>query len=190
MSITCINDCAGRPVITNTQNNINSVTGNSVELRCPVSGDPTPRITWRKDNSPIVSDSRHVLTDSGSLVIRSLRASDAGVYSCVASNIHGRSTHSVSVEVSTVTTRRTRINLDSTVRLTCTFRFDGIVSRDVRWLHNGMPVVSGGRYDVNPSGTLTITGVDRSDRGIYRCYADSVGSTQAVDWDLVVAERR
>lgn len=175
-------------MIASSQTSLSRLVGDSIQLSCIATGDPTPRITWFKDNSPIQYDSRHVSDGAGKLTITNARSTDSGVYSCIASNTHGRATHSIEVAVTGGNFKEYRVTSGSVVRFSCRLSFNGIPSNDVRWTHNEIPIVSGGRYAVNPSGMLTISGVTQSDRGIYRCYAESstTGRVIGSGWDLRV----
>jgi len=63
----------------------------TVELDCKGRGDPTPTITWKKNDQLIdfASNSRYFKKNS-SLQIRRVEKSDAGKYTCEASNSKGR----------------------------------------------------------------------------------------------------
>jgi len=66
-----------------------------VTLACrPPKGDPEPKVQWIKDNMPLITDSggdgRISMQKTGSLRIRNVLKSDAGVYVCLASNIAGK----------------------------------------------------------------------------------------------------
>uniref|UniRef100_UPI00358E298A cell adhesion molecule DSCAM-like n=1 Tax=Myxine glutinosa TaxID=7769 RepID=UPI00358E298A len=64
-----------------------------LELPCRAVGDPQPSTSWIKDSdqAPVVvtPGSRLALPANGSLVVLALRASDAGRYTCTASNAWG-----------------------------------------------------------------------------------------------------
>ena len=57
-------------------------------LQCEVKGNPTPQVTWLKQNSSISLDKRIVKSGSR-LMIRDVTSQDRGVYSCRARNILG-----------------------------------------------------------------------------------------------------
>ena len=67
-------------------------------LQCKVKGNPTPRVTWQKQNSSLPVGKRIVQT-SGRLMIEDVAARDGGVYTCKASNILGVATSSAKLTV-------------------------------------------------------------------------------------------
>ncbi|CAF1657712.1 unnamed protein product [Adineta ricciae] len=69
-----------------------SVISKSAELRCrPPSGNPYPKVTWLKDGHSvdINRNGRFILSNENSLLIAQIKATDAGNYTCVATNIAG-----------------------------------------------------------------------------------------------------
>ncbi|MEQ2292246.1 Protein sidekick-2 [Ameca splendens] len=69
------------------------IDGMSVILHCETSGAPRPAITWQKGERVLASGSvqlpRFTLLESGSLLISPSHLSDAGTYTCMASNSRG-----------------------------------------------------------------------------------------------------
>ena len=62
---------------------ITTLDGNRVSLLCDVSGVPDPQITWEKDGT-------EVQRGGTSYTIETSVESDSGNYSCIASNIAGK----------------------------------------------------------------------------------------------------
>ena len=57
------------------------------ELKCNVSGNPKPKLTWLRQDVPIgASNPKYLVLPSGSLRIFEVKPSDSGTYTCVASN--------------------------------------------------------------------------------------------------------
>ena len=67
-------------------------------LQCEVKGNPTPQVTWLKENSRLPADKRIVQTRGG-LMIRDVTSQDGGVYTCKARNILGVVTSSATLTV-------------------------------------------------------------------------------------------
>ena len=58
-------------------------------LECEASGNPTPRISWFKNGSPMVPDDYFRIVDTKNLQILGLLMSDNGYYQCFAENSVG-----------------------------------------------------------------------------------------------------
>ena len=67
-------------------------------LKCSTDGNPTPQITWSKMNSRLPVG-RHKVESSGALILKDVRPSDEGVYSCEAKNLLGSVNASVKLTV-------------------------------------------------------------------------------------------
>uniref|UniRef100_A0A4W5RSA1 Receptor tyrosine kinase like orphan receptor 1 n=1 Tax=Hucho hucho TaxID=62062 RepID=A0A4W5RSA1_9TELE len=74
-------------------NNITTSLGQTAELLCRVSGNPTPTLRWLKNDAPVVQEPRRISyrpTPYGSrLRIRNLDTTDTGYFQCVATNSYG-----------------------------------------------------------------------------------------------------
>ncbi|OCT57560.1 hypothetical protein XELAEV_18003341mg [Xenopus laevis] len=69
--------------------------GEEVTLRCDVSGNPVPQISWKHDDFFLMTGSRYTILDDSTLLIKDAGQEDAGNYSCVASNSLGTDEQSV-----------------------------------------------------------------------------------------------
>ena len=63
--------------------------GGNTNFYCTAGGNPSPTIAWSFKGSKLVSGSKYWIKDDGELNIKHLRYSDAGQYSCAATNILG-----------------------------------------------------------------------------------------------------
>lgn len=84
------------------------VQGSLVTLSCEARGVPPPTLTWFKDGQPL-SLHRNLLLDGQEtrLQLPDVATSDAGLYSCVASNQAGSSTKTFNLTVlGTVVTQK------------------------------------------------------------------------------------
>ena len=76
--------------------------GDRFLLVCSFTGIPAPDIRWEKDGSVFLfGKGRRVTNSTGrsQLVIKNLKRSDAGVYTCSVTNAAGNATTSVRLEV-------------------------------------------------------------------------------------------
>ncbi|XP_077039652.1 myopalladin isoform X2 [Agelaius phoeniceus] len=77
--------------------------GRLCRLDCKVSGLPTPELTWLLNGKAVLPDSRHKMlvreTGVHSLLIDPLSQSDAGTYTCLATNRTGQNSFSLELTV-------------------------------------------------------------------------------------------
>ena len=76
-----------------------AVQGQQLLLNCQPTGNPTPSITWNKDNVEIRSGGRVTIGNNGTLVISNVLSSDEGSYSCQGRSNIGSDTASTVVTV-------------------------------------------------------------------------------------------
>lgn len=67
-------------------------TGTFATLQCCTTGNPSPKVTWYKDDKKLdMTNSRYMLmSDNQSLWIQSIKLIDSGLYTCQASNYYGK----------------------------------------------------------------------------------------------------
>lgn len=64
--------------------------GSSIVLECMASGSPRPKLSWRKNGSPLQATERHFFTaEDQLLIIVNTVSSDTGNYECEMSNSLG-----------------------------------------------------------------------------------------------------
>ncbi|XP_031784533.1 papilin isoform X3 [Nasonia vitripennis] len=73
--------------------------GGPIKLYCNVTGSPTPRVTWYKNDEPIQVDERTRISESNELTISPANSNDTGTYRCEGVNQHSTSSESVDIRV-------------------------------------------------------------------------------------------
>ncbi|KAK2120457.1 Hemicentin-2, partial [Saguinus oedipus] len=74
--------------------------GHLVQLLCEARGVPTPNITWFKDGALLPASTEAVYTRGGrQLQLERAQSSDAGVYTCKASNAVGATEKATRLDV-------------------------------------------------------------------------------------------
>eukprot|EP00062_Callorhinchus_milii_P012745 gi/632960275/ref/XP_007896099.1/ PREDICTED: basement membrane-specific heparan sulfate proteoglycan core protein [Callorhinchus milii] len=84
--------CTSPQVVTLPEETVQTTRGATVTLTCVATGVPTPIITWRLNWGPIPVSSRTSMTSQngqGTLIIRDVKESDQGAYTCEAINAKG-----------------------------------------------------------------------------------------------------
>ncbi|XP_053194585.1 protein sidekick-2-like [Scomber japonicus] len=162
----------------------------SVILHCETSGAPRPAITWQKGERVLASGSvqlpRFTLLESGSLLISPSHLSDAGTYTCMASNSRGIDEASADLVV-WARTRITKPPQDQSVIkgtkavMTCGVTHDPSVTIRYVWEKSGsvIDVNTSPRLRLDPDGTLHISQTWSGDIGTYICRVTSVGGNDS-----------
>ena len=85
------------PVVTVTPSNLNVRINQSASFFCSATGNPTPKLLWKQNGDKVPS--RWNVSRDGRLSMRHTRYSDAGVLTCVATNLLGTMRTNVTLEV-------------------------------------------------------------------------------------------
>ncbi|XP_062982834.1 roundabout homolog 2 isoform X4 [Elgaria multicarinata webbii] len=158
--------------------------GEPAILECqPPRGHPEPTIYWKKDKIRIDDKEERISIRSGKLMISNTRKSDAGMYTCVGTNMVGeRDSDPAELTVfERPTFLRRPINQvvleEEVVEFRC--QVQGDPQPTVRWKKddNDLPR---GRYDIKDDYTLRIKKAMSTDEGTYTCIAENrVGKVEA-----------
>ncbi|MGH0158038.1 UNVERIFIED_CONTAM: hypothetical protein FKN15_049037, partial [Acipenser sinensis] len=166
------------------------IDGMSVILHCETSGAPRPAITWQKGERILASGSvqlpRFTLLESGSLLISPSHISDAGTYSCLATNSRGIDEANADLIV-WARTRITSPPQDQSVikgtkaMMACGVTHDPSVTVRYVWEKEGsvLHTNSNPRIRLDPDGTLHISQTWSGDIGTYTCHVTSVGGNDS-----------
>ncbi|XP_012784766.2 hemicentin-2 [Ochotona princeps] len=169
-----------------------------VQLDCEAEGQPPPEVTWLKDGGPLdgaVGPHLRFYLDGSSLVLKGLRAGDAGAYTCVARNPAGEDSrlHTVNVLVPPTIepAANSRDSLVSRpgeqVTMACLVR--GSPPIHVSWLKDGLPLALSQRTRLHSSGrSLRISQVQLADSGLFTCVASSPAGVANKNFTLQVQE--
>ncbi|XP_012410480.1 immunoglobulin superfamily DCC subclass member 4 [Trichechus manatus latirostris] len=181
-------------VIVAAPENTTVVSGQSVVMECVASADPTPFVSWvRQDGKPISTDV--IVLGRTNLLIASAQPRHSGVYVCRANKPRTRDFATAAAELRVLAApaisqapealSRTRA---STARFVC--RASGEPRPELRWLHNGAPLRPNGRVKVQGGGgSLVITQIGLQDAGYYQCVAENGAGTACAAAPLAVVVR-
>uniref|UniRef100_A0A8C7SS47 Sidekick cell adhesion molecule 2 n=1 Tax=Oncorhynchus mykiss TaxID=8022 RepID=A0A8C7SS47_ONCMY len=155
------------------------IDGMSVILHCETSGAPRPAITWQKGERVLASGSvqlpRFTLLESGSLLISPSHISDAGTYTCMASNSRGIDEAAADLVVWG--------ECERVGGTTCAL-IQGQTTCDLIqyvWEKEGLVINAQSipRIRLDPDGTLHISQTWSGDIGTYTCRVMSVGGNDS-----------
>ncbi|XP_057392194.1 protein sidekick-2 isoform X4 [Balaenoptera acutorostrata] len=166
------------------------IDGMSVVLACETSGAPRPAITWQKGERILASGSvqlpRFTLLESGSLLISPTHTSDAGTYTCLATNSRGVDEASADLVV-WARTRITKPPQDQSVikgtqaSMMCGVTHDPRVTVRYVWEKDGATLSMEGnpRVRLDRNGSLHISQTWSGDIGTYTCRVLSAGGNDS-----------
>uniref|UniRef100_A0A8C8B7H7 Immunoglobulin superfamily DCC subclass member 4 n=1 Tax=Otus sunia TaxID=257818 RepID=A0A8C8B7H7_9STRI len=157
--------------------NTTVVAGESVVMECMAAADPTPFVSWiRQDGKPVSTDV--IVLGRTNLLIPSSQPHHSGVYVCRANKPQTRQFVTAAAELRVLATpsisqapetiSRTRA---STARFVC--KAEGEPAPAIHWLKNGEAILSNGRVKVQSSGSLVINQIGLEDAGYYQCVAEN-----------------
>ncbi|KAJ8038941.1 Hemicentin-1 [Holothuria leucospilota] len=165
--------------------------GETADLSCDIQGTPPPVISWEMNNQPIsVSSSALVLPDD-TLRLSRAKASDAGYYTCTATNIGGRASIFFQLEVLVPPSIEPGDDdvtsfVGEAIRLDCDH--DGYPQPDVVWMKDEVKVnvMNQNKYVVREDGSLTIYGLQEIDSGEYTCIVGNEAGVESKNVGLTV----
>nr|DBA21577.1 TPA: hypothetical protein GDO54_018188 [Pyxicephalus adspersus] len=166
----------------------------SVELRCEAKGSPSPSITWFKDKRPIVSSSRASYRDSGkSLQLSRVQLSDAGTYTCRATNNAGTVEKTYLLEVYVSPDIEGAGGNPLTIKAVVGHPLDlecsatGHPPPVLSWLKDGLLVSEKDGLQIKDGGrTLHIAAVAESTKGVFTCVAISLAGETTLKYSVEV----
>uniref|UniRef100_A0A8C1W3T5 Sidekick cell adhesion molecule 1b n=1 Tax=Cyprinus carpio TaxID=7962 RepID=A0A8C1W3T5_CYPCA len=186
------------PSFTTPPSDITVTDGASAVFTCETSGAPKPAIVWRKGSQVLASGTvqmpRFTLLESGGLRILPIMLSDAGNYTCLASNSEGLVNTTVALTVLSRTFISTspedqRVIKGTTAVLNCAATHDPRVTVRYTWKKGTKPlsVSTGGRVSMK-EGSLHISQTWSGDIGDYTCRVISPAGNDSKTARLEVIE--
>ncbi|XP_017876805.1 Down syndrome cell adhesion molecule-like protein Dscam2 isoform X2 [Ceratina calcarata] len=149
----------------------------TVVIPCVAYGNPTPANRWyytrNQREEPIEDSSGRYLVKDGSLIIQGVQESDAGSYTCTASNSEGSESMEVRLTVSAPLSVHVQpsiqtVDLGKAAHLTCSA--SGFPQAALYWLKDGQPLRTGARIRAVSRERISVMSVAREDRGMYQCF--------------------
>ncbi|XP_026768070.3 hemicentin-1 isoform X3 [Pangasianodon hypophthalmus] len=163
-----------------------------LELECVADGVPPPTVSWMKDGRPL-EDSRVVLHRDGQiLTISNIQVEDAGVYTCLVSNLAGEDGRSLWVRVQLPPTllgssdiRTVSVPLKGHMTLEC--RTDGELPPEIEWYRDNIKLQLSGRIQSIAGGQyLEIGDVRKEDGGLYSCVVSNMAGSSSLHFNVQI----
>ena len=89
----------GSPVTMNIGDNVTAASNTTITIKCPVSGVPTPSVTWTKDGQNILESDDVFIRSDNSLVIKRAEIEDSAKFICSVHSQFGRKNISSKVTI-------------------------------------------------------------------------------------------
>ncbi|XP_061402949.1 fasciclin-2 isoform X3 [Musca vetustissima] len=187
-----------RPVITYLPDTLEATEGKPFSANCTATGKPVPEISWIKDSTHqnvAAADRFQVNPLTGVLNINSVTQDDYGTYTCLAKNDAGMVDKKTKLNVLITPSIHYLYNVtgDSGKEIALTCRSKGRPAPEITFRRWGSDdEYAAGTQEEDPrvileqhfdeekgesSGTLRISGAQRSDDGLYQCLARNTGGT-------------
>lgn len=171
--------------------------GTTVRFTAGASGYPAPTYRWRKNGVALVDGGNVSGATSATLTIANVSASDAAVYSFVASNVAGSAASAdagLAVTPPLSAPKFIQVPVAQTVTegmtVTLTAQATGYPAPSYRWMKGGVSVQDGGNISGATTTTLTITNVTLEQAGSYGLHAvNSLGNVTSAYATLTVNAR-
>ncbi|XP_039591708.1 hemicentin-1 isoform X2 [Polypterus senegalus] len=167
----------------------------SINIECVANGFPAPQLNWLKNGLPLPISS-HIRLLSAGQVLRVVRAqtSDAGIYTCVASNRAGVENKHFNVQVyvpprlvTSAETETVVVVKGEPIALLCIS--DGTPAPSLSWMKNGQPLSADGHISILNQGTaVQMTRAELEDAGMYTCVATNEAGEASKHFDLMVLD--
>ncbi|XP_061680955.1 hemicentin-1 isoform X2 [Syngnathoides biaculeatus] len=162
-----------------------------VTLECKSDAVPPPTLNWLKNGQPLQMSTRvRVLSEGRYLQINMADLGDEAQYTCVASNIAGKTTREFNLIVNVPPTikdgpQTMSVRINQPAVLECIV--SGVPAPRVTWRKHGAILVgNNSRYTFIEDGSLHIHSVQVTDTGRYLCMATNPAGTQRKKVDLEV----
>ncbi|XP_070817740.1 hemicentin-1 [Chaetodon trifascialis] len=174
-----------------TPQDVSVLQSRQLTLECKSDAVPPPTLTWLKDGQPLQASARvRILSGGRYLQINMAELDDRAQYTCVASNIAGKTTRQFNLAVLVAPTikegsQAVSVHINKPAVLECIV--SGVPPPRVTWRKHGAILAgNNARYTFAEDGSLHIHSAQVTDTGRYLCMATNQAGTQRKRVDLQV----
>uniref|UniRef100_A0A671W9G0 Hemicentin 1 n=1 Tax=Sparus aurata TaxID=8175 RepID=A0A671W9G0_SPAAU len=174
-----------------TPQDVSVLQNRQVTLECKSDAVPPPTLAWLKDGQPLQASARvRILSGGRYLQINMAELGDKAQYTCVASNIAGKTTRQFNLAVNVAPTimegpQTVSVHNNKPAVLECIV--SGVPPPRVTWRKHGAILAGNSpRYTFAEDGSLHIHSAQVTDTGRYLCMATNEAGTQRKRVDLQV----
>nr|XP_022322237.1 hemicentin-1-like isoform X1 [Crassostrea virginica] len=177
--------------------NTHVVVNHTASFFCPIEGDPTPVVTWKRNGEDLFGDGERIfIWDEGrNLTIAYADVSDTARYTCVATNKAGETDKSFNLEVQvppvldyeTVTPSNLSVVIGNTLFISCPM--SGIPPPKITWYKNGefiSPELDPNIRIFAAGRRLELMSARVTDLGLYRCEGVNSAGTNDNEYEVEV----
>ncbi|XP_046849260.1 protein sax-3-like isoform X3 [Xenia sp. Carnegie-2017] len=188
-------DCLPSRISFPPKDKIPFVPNKPLTLECVAKGDPKPVVTWKrkKNNSPLKDNQRIQVNDNGTVRFFPTKRSDAGEYTCSASNNCDRSmTYTTTLTLAEtgsftpIQDTLSRVNMTITIRCNPPNGAFPVIKKITWQMKDGSPLPNDSRFTVKDN-TLRITQPKISDSNVYLCVGENIAGKVTVEAKVTVA---
>ncbi|CAG2056978.1 unnamed protein product, partial [Timema podura] len=163
--------------------------GDTITLKCLISGIPEPAVTWSRRGQEITPDFRFQFQNDTSLKIVNVEMSDAGEYMCIGQNKVGTSHDSVSLDVG-MSPRIVQVPMDVEIKYNSNGSVPcmalGLPAPDISWLREDGKILEAPHFTLLDSGSLLLTDARIDDQGTYVCKVENKFGTVELKADIKI----
>ncbi|RXG61788.1 Peroxidasin-like protein, partial [Armadillidium vulgare] len=172
--------------------------GGTAVFSCEAEGDPTPTISWYRNDVPLRPTARINIFTGGKLllignrlIIQDVKRYDEGDFTCKAENNAGAVNADAALYVRDKLApiikdepRDVTVSAGGQAELKCTAQ--GLPPPSITWKRDGSTVTNDQKYQISSDGSLIIDNVSSEDEGLYECSASNYVGYAAVRATLTI----
>ncbi|KAK8732669.1 hypothetical protein OTU49_006870, partial [Cherax quadricarinatus] len=181
---------------------VEALAGSDTDLRCDITGSPTPSVFWTKDGKPLTHSAGLEYTASEAnqvLMLHSVVPAASGLYICNASNTVGTAHREYNLTVMVAPSVRqvdggnddgadvvekVQVVIGKDTILYCSV--DGTPAPTITWMHAGQMLTISSRIHLIAPDQLLLTNAQDMDSGDYSCLAVNRAGTAEKQFDVQV----